>query len=240
MQQSVNQAIKENSDRIVGLTQDLVRIPSDHHPPKGDERAIQDYVTGFWQECGIECDVFDPTDVPEFKSHPGFYDLGRNYEGRPVVVARIRGSGGGRSLILSGHVDAVPVGKGEWLHGPYSGDVEGGKLYGRGAFDMKGGVAAMMSAARILHEMDVTLKGDLIVETVPDEEFAGANGTVAARARGYTADAAVVGEPTGLRVVAAQRGFRLAQVPERDRPIGRGVPDDPLVLFRREDHRTPR
>ena len=211
MRREISRAVKLGADKIVGLARDLVRIPSENRPPSGDERQVQNYVRRFWEQCGVECDTFDPTDAAGFKSHPGFCELDRTYEGRPVVVARIPGAGGGRSLIFSGHVDVVPVGKGKWRHAAYSGAVEDGRLYGRGAYDMKGAVAAMISAARILREMKVTLKGDLIVETVPDEEFASGNGTVAARARGYTADACVVGEPTGLKVVTGHRGFRLAQ-----------------------------
>ena len=212
MYEKIRQTIKQNKERIISLTQDLVRINSENHPPIGNEGEVQKYIADFWKRHSFDFDSFIPTDIPEFESHPAYCDLGRSYEDRPVVVAKLPGNGGGRSLILSGHVDTVPVADGEWKYGPHSGVIEDGKLYGRGAYDMKGGVAAMMMAACLLKEMGVRLKGDLIIETVPDEEFASGNGTVAARARGYTADAAVITEPTAFNIVAAQRGFRLAQV----------------------------
>ena len=212
MRERIREIVQHNKDRITNLARDLVRIESENHPPAGNEAAIQAYIADFWREAGIEFESFLPTDVRGFTSHPAYFDLGRNYDNRPVVVARLRGTGGGRGLIFTGHVDVVPVSPGEWEHDPYSGDIEDGKLYGRGAFDMKGGVAAMMMAARLLKEMGVRLKGDVIVETTPDEEFASSNGCVAARAKGYTADAAVITEPTALNIVTAQRGFRLARV----------------------------
>ena len=212
MHDKIRQTIEQNKDRIISLTQDLVQINSENHPPVGSEGEVQEYIASFWSQHNIDFDSFIPTDIPEFKSHPAYCDLGRSYENRPVVVAKLPGSGGGRSLILSGHVDTVPVAGGEWKFDPYSGEIEAGKLYGRGSYDMKGGVAAMMMAACLLKENDIQLQGDLIVETVPDEEFASGNGTVAARARGYMADAAVITEPTAFNIVAAQRGFRLAQI----------------------------
>ncbi|MDO8683478.1 MAG: M20/M25/M40 family metallo-hydrolase [Armatimonadota bacterium] len=212
MRQDIRTIIEKNRTRIIDLARDLVKINSENHPPTGNEGEIQSYIAGFWAKHDIECDSFIPTDVPGFTSHPAYYDDGRNYENRPVVVAKLPGAGGGKSLIFSGHIDTVPLGNVEWKHDPYSAEIEDGKLYGRGAFDMKGGVAAMMMAAVLLREMGVRLKGDLIVETTPDEEFAGSNGPVAARARGYMADAAIITEPTGLTVVTGQRGFRLAQI----------------------------
>lgn len=209
--ESIRQTIQTNADRLLQLTQDLVRINSENHPPNGNEGEIQGHIADFWAKHDIEYDMFLPTDVPGFKSHPAFYDDGRSYEGRPVVVAKLSGTGGGRSLIFNGHVDTVPA-VGDWRVGQLSGEVKDGMLYGRGAFDMKGGVASMMMAAVLLREMGVQLKGDLIIETVPDEEFASSNGSVAACARGYTADAAIITEPTGLAVVTGHRGFRLAQV----------------------------
>lgn len=212
MHTDIRKAVELHKDEIIRLAQELVRIPSENHPPDGGERRVQEYIADFWKDSGVGCDVFLPTDVPGFKSHPTYCELGRNYDERPVVVAKLPGTGGGRSLLFTGHIDTVPVGAGKWQDDPHSGKIIDGKLFGRGSFDMKGGVAAMMMAAHILREMGIKLNGDLLVETVPDEEFASGNGTVAARARGYSADAAVITEPTGLNVVTGHRGFRLSQI----------------------------
>ncbi len=119
-------------------------------------------------------------------------------EERPSVVAAKRGSGGGRSLLLNGHLDTVGV---AGMKAPFEPRVEGDRLYGRGAYDMKGALAAIMLAATEV----AGLRGDVIVTLVADEELASI-GTEAVVERVH-ADAAIVVEPTDLRVAIAHRGF---------------------------------
>ncbi len=120
--------------------------------------------------------------------------------GRPNVIARARGTGGGRTLLLNGHIDTVGVGDRSELHKPR---VEAGRLYGRGAYDMKAGVAACMLAVAAAQRH--RLRGDVLFTAVVDEEYAGA-GTQAV-ARRYRADGAVIAEPTELQLVVAHKGF---------------------------------
>ena len=117
---------------------------------------------------------------------------------RPSVIATRRGSGGGRSLLLNGHLDTVGV---AGMEAPHEPRVEDGRLYGRGAYDMKGAIAAIMLAAA----QATGLRGDVIVTAVADEELASA-GTEAVLER-VRADAAIVVEPTDLRFAVAHRGF---------------------------------
>ena len=117
---------------------------------------------------------------------------------RPSVIARRRGTGGGRSLLLNGHLDTVGV---AGMDAPFDARVDGGRLYGRGSYDMKGAVAAVLVAAADATE----LRGDVIVTAVADEEL-GSVGTEAVLER-LTADAAIVAEPTELQVAVAHRGF---------------------------------
>src|SRR6185312_9907039 len=117
---------------------------------------------------------------------------------RPSVIARRRGTGGGRSLLLNGHLDTVGV---AGMEAPFEPRVEDGRLYGRGAYDMKGALAAIMLAAAEA----TRLRGDVIVTLVADEEL-GSIGTEAVVDRVH-ADAAIVVEPTELRVAVAHRGF---------------------------------
>ncbi len=119
-------------------------------------------------------------------------------EERPSVIATRRGSGGGRSLLLNGHLDTVGV---AGMEAPHEPRVEGGRLYGRGAYDMKGAVAAILLAAAGA----TGLRGDVIVTAVADEELASI-GTEAVLGR-MRADAAIVVEPTELRLAVAHRGF---------------------------------
>jgi acetylornithine deacetylase len=122
---------------------------------------------------------------------------------RPSVIAVRRGTGGGRSLLLNGHLDTVGV---AGMDGPHSPRIEDGRLYGRGAYDMKGAVAAILLAAA----QATGLKGDVIVTAVADEELASV-GTAAVLER-VAADAAIVVEPTELQVAVAHRGFAAFEI----------------------------
>lgn len=202
------ESVENSRKEIVRLTQDLVRIPSENTPPRGNEKKCQEFIAAKLREFGLEVDVFTPKEVRGIESHPAFFNS-REYVDRPNVVGRTRGRGG-RSLILGGHIDTVAIGRQSWHHNPFGGMVEDGKLYGRGALDMKGGVAAAIIAVKCLQ--DVGFRGKLIVESVVDEEFAGANGTLACLLRGYEADAAIISEPTYLRIYPAHRGLRMAHI----------------------------
>lgn len=126
--------------------------------------------------------------------------------GRPNVVATLRGTGGGKSLMFNGHMDIVDVAN--MTHAPFDALERDGRLYGRGASDMKGGVAAMCAAAA---RVQGSLKGDLVVACVADEEWRSI-GTAALVASGVRADAAIVTEPTRLAIMPAHKGFAWIQV----------------------------
>jgi acetylornithine deacetylase len=175
------------------------------------------YVADFLRDIGCQVDVFTPPEAEGLTDHPAYWPK-HEYADRPNVVGVLtsrpggeRGLNGKRSLLFTGHVDVVPV-VGESRFGWWDGTVEDGKLYGRGSNDMKGGIAAYLMAARCVRELDLKLKGDLILETVVDEEFGGANGTLACRLRGYNADLAINPEPNNMLVSPSHRGgqqFRL-------------------------------
>ena len=121
--------------------------------------------------------------------------------GRPNVIAMLRGSGGGRSLMLNGHLDVVGVDG--MTHPAFNASQREGRLYGRGASDMKGGVAAMCAAAA---RVPPSLRGDVVITAVVDEEWQSL-GTAAVLSAGLRADAAIVTEPTGLALMPAHKGF---------------------------------
>ena len=172
-------------DELERLLGDLVAIDSinpDLIPGAAGEMGIAGYIAGWLESAGLEVHVEEP--VP----------------GRPNVVGIARGTGGGKTLLLNGHVDTVGV---SGMAGPFSPRIEGGRLYGRGAYDMKGGLAACLMAAA--GAMKHRLRGDVIVTAVMDEEYAGL-GTIAIAER-YRADGAIVAEPTELELVVAHKGF---------------------------------
>jgi len=207
----ISAKVDEISNDILDLTKILVSIPSINHPPKGDEAECQQFVANYLERIGLGVEKYLITDVADIKNHPAWWGT-RDYSNRPNVAAKRSGQTDGRSLVLSGHIDTVPLGLMRWDTDPFTPTVKDGKLYGLGAFDMKSGVAAAISAMRIFQELDIPLAGDLMIETVIDEEFGGVNGTLAGRLRGYVADAMIVTEPSGLNIWNGDRGGRTAHL----------------------------
>ncbi|HEY7303366.1 MAG TPA: M20/M25/M40 family metallo-hydrolase [Bryobacteraceae bacterium] len=203
--------VDKHQDRLVQIVRDLVRIPSQNTPPVGAEAACQSYVAAFLRNQGWEPLMYELDHAPGIHAHPLFYG-GRKYTGRPNVGARKPGTGGGRSLLLSGHIDTVPKGTQPWTHDPFGGEIDGNRLFGRGSNDMKGGIAINLFVIEALAHMNLSLAGDLLFETVVDEEFGGVNGTLAGRLKGFNADAAIIPEPSLLRVCPAQRGGRIVHI----------------------------
>ena len=190
----------------IRLAQDLVRVPS----VTGNERAVQDLVALSLEEAGLEVDRFE-ADLDQLKAHPRFPGMEVDRT-EAVLVAGLLGQKGERSLILNGHVDVVPVGdRHSWHASPWSAHIQAGRLFGRGACDMKAGLAVGISAAAALKKSGLPLRGRLVVQSVVGEEDGGI-GSFAMAERGYRADAAYVLEPTRLRLIPAQAGalsFRL-------------------------------
>ncbi len=212
LRHAVMAKVESLREYLIETTQELVRIPSINHPPTGEEFSCQMVVARHLYEIGLTPDVYYLDQVPGLKDHPSYWP-GRFYNDRPNVVARRVGVGGGRSLVLSGHIDTVPLGVQPWRHNPFGGEIEDGRLYGLGAYDMKSGCALILGVMRTLQELNITLRDTLIAETVVDEEFGGVNGTLAGRVRGDNGDAMIITEPSGLKVVNnGNRGGRVAHI----------------------------
>ena len=211
LEEKLDAYVERRRDRLVELVRELVRTPSENTPPIGAERDCQTYIAHVLRTAGWNPEIYELSTVSGLVDHP-LYWPGRDYANRPNLIARRPGAGGGRSLVLSGHIDTVPRGTQPWTRDPFSGAVDGNRLYGRGSNDMKAGVATNLFVAEALAELGLELAGDVLFETVVDEEFGGVNGTLAGRLRGFNADACVLSEPSFLRVVPAQRGGRTAHV----------------------------
>jgi acetylornithine deacetylase len=170
----------------------------------GQETEAQEHIAAQMARCGLEVDVWE-LDFEQLSQHPAYCVEVERERGLGVVGAT-GGDAGGQRLILNGHIDVVPVGDlANWHHDPWQAVVADGRVYGRGACDMKGGLCCAVFAAKALHDAGVRLKGKLMVESVIGEEDGGV-GTLAAVLRGYQADGAIVVEPTELIVAPAQAG----------------------------------
>lgn len=203
---SLERKIDQDRARMLEFTQELVRIPSISGTLQ--EGEAQEVAIGELKTIrGLVLDVWNPTlkEVNEYPLHP-IRTTKWSYEGRPNVVGVLKGTGGGSSLILNGHIDVVsPEPVSAWKKEPWGGERVGGRIYGRGSMDMKGGLAAMIFAVRSIAECGVRPRGDVILQSVVEEEFGG-GGTVAAVVRGYKADAAIITEATSSDSVCIASG----------------------------------
>jgi len=195
---SVWAAIDADPDYVTTLTQELVRIPSVN--PKFEqgeglnrEADVQSLIDSRLTEIGFATESFE------------------TFPGRPNVIGNMAGSED-RSMILCGHIDVVPVGnRGNWTVDPFGAEIIDGKLYGRGAVDMKSGVAACIAAAHFIKKAGITLEGRLSLHSVIDEE-AGGFGAMDVVARGHLAKSAIIAEPTWGMVQPAEGGLEWVRV----------------------------
>jgi len=207
--------VDKESNEIVSFLRDIIRIPS----VTGEEGEIQRFISSYLKEFGIKLDIFEP-DLNELKKHPAYVPVERDYKGRPNVVGILEGSGQGRSIILNGHVDVIPAGPREnWSVDPWGGEIIGESIYGRGASDMKSGIAAMTGALKIIAESGIKLKGKIISEYVVDEELSG-HGTLACVLRGYRADGGINLETSSMKLQPASIGRIWYEISVKGKPAG--------------------
>ncbi len=203
IRKKVIEEVENLKDELVTLVSDTVKIPSVnptypgqiHEETIGGETKVAQYLKPVMESIGLETDLWEQE------------------KGRANLVGVYRGAGGGKSLIFNGHTDVVPPDPlEEWTKSsPWSGKVEDGKVWGRGACDMKGGNAAAIIALKALLNAGYRPKGDVIIEDVVGEEMMNTEaGTGAAIDRGYKADAAIVVEPSAppyrLGIIPASPG----------------------------------
>ena len=192
--------IDADEQELVKLTRSLVSYPSVY----GQEKDAQEFFAAQLAKLGGDVDLWEP-DISELKKHPAFISAREDFSGSPVQVTRFPGDGRGRSLLICGHMDVVPPGDGAWTVDPWQGEYRDGRIYGRGAADMKGGLAAALIALKAIKNSGIRLQGDVLVATTVDEEC-GSTGVLAILEKGYRADAGLIPEPTGLELNVASTG----------------------------------
>jgi acetylornithine deacetylase len=216
-------------DGLIATVCELIAFESD----EGRELDIQHHLADLLSGMGMRTDLWE-IDLDDVRRHPSY---GAEIE-RERALGLLGSWGGdqGPALILNGHVDVVPAGELErWSVPPYRGTVRDGRVYGRGAVDMKGGLSCAIHAVRALMAAGIKLAGSVMIQPVAGEEDGGV-GTLAAMLRGHVADAAIVLEPTELAVAPAQGGalsFRITVPGQAAHGALRTEGVDPMDYFDR-------
>ena len=198
VERTIEEAIDERE--LVESLRALVRIPS----VTGNERAAQEYLAQRMRAADLDVD-FWPIDLQALRADPS-YPGEETERSEACGLTGTFGGDEGPRLILNGHIDVVPIGVREnWHVDPWGGELRDGRVFGRGACDMKGGLAAAFAAIRAVQRAGVPLRGSVQLQSVVGEEDGGI-GTLATIRRGHTGDAAVIVEPTEMSLVPAQAG----------------------------------
>lgn len=204
-QQYLKQVFEEfEEDEVVKLLSEMIRIPG-HKEIKWQEERMANYIYSFFQKENVE-------------------DLELNYieENRPNITAVMPGEGNGESLMLNGHLDTIPPYS--MVVPAYDPIIKDGYISGRGAVDMKGGLAAMMLAMALIKRAGIKLKGDLYFSGVIDQEQR-SFGAVNLVEKGFEADYAIVGEPTNLKICRAHKGMEWIKIIVKGKSAHGSTPD---------------
>ena len=193
-------------DELVEVCRQLVRINSVN--PPGAESEIAEFVAQYLRKAGLEAEIVQHTLQ------------------RASVLARIRGSGELPGVLFSAHLDTVPVGVEKWNHDPFAGELSEGKIWGRGAADMKGGLAAVMLAAKALAQARLTLRGDVILALTADEEVNGLGAIALSERRDLQPlQAILVAEPSGNEIFIAEKGILWLEIVTRGKTAHGSMPE---------------
>jgi acetylornithine deacetylase len=194
----IGTAVDGLRDEMIDTLAELVRIPS----VVGNEGPAQDFMQRQYEGLGLDVITFE-ADKNKVGQHSAYVESGLSFEGRPNVIGVLKGDPAKKSMILNGHVDVVsPEPVDQWQHDPWGAEIEGNRLYGRGAVDMKAGVIANLFALKALKKAGVEPGGDVMLQSVIEEEAGGGGGTLACLMAGYTSDGMIITEPFMMPVIS--------------------------------------
>lgn len=201
--EALGEAVRSRAAELVALTQALIRIPT-VNPPGENYRDACELVAARLRPLGFDCALLRAEGAPGDSDRYPRWNL----------VARREGAGPGPCVHFNGHVDVVEAGQG-WTHDPFGGDLIDGKVYGRGACDMKGGLAAAIVAVEALLEVWPKAPGAIEISATGDEESGGYGGVAWLAERGWFArvDAVIIPEPLNKdRICLGHRGVWWAEL----------------------------
>lgn len=214
---SITKSVSDGFDDQIAYTQKLIRFGGQ----RGEEAEVQEFIFQQFKDRGYDPVKFD-MDEEALSKHIGAGKFSSTHSHAPIVVGTHKPKKQdpeGKSLILNGHIDVVPLGPVDmWRDDPYSAKIEGDKLYGRGSGDMRSGHAAYLWALDALRRVGLQPASEVILESVVEEESTG-NGTLMTHLKGYKADAVIIPEPMQEQLVRANVGVLWFQIEVRGRPV---------------------
>jgi acetylornithine deacetylase len=183
-----------------------------HKTLVGQEGPGQDFYAQACRDLGLQVELYQAS-LEAIKTHPAYVKIDLEYAGRPNVIAEMNGGGGGRSLILNGHMDVVsPEPVSAWRFDPWGGEIRENRVYGRGSVDMKAGLAANLFALKAVLDSGLRMKGKVILESTIEEEAGGSGGTLACFLHGIKADGMIISEPSREGVWVTHPGIMYFRV----------------------------
>ncbi|MCL5073149.1 MAG: M20/M25/M40 family metallo-hydrolase [Actinobacteria bacterium] len=236
MKEKIIKYIDNNKKWLFETLLEIISKDTINRLKSGNENNGQDLVENIFKEMNLKIDRFSPDEVKGLKEHPA-YLAGRNYSNRENVVGYI-GNSNKKTIIFSSHIDTVPTEDLKWTKcSPFSPKIVDNKIYGIGSLDMKGGLAASIFALKTIIDLGINIEGRVILESIVDEEFGGANGTLACIVRGYEGDFAIIPEPTGMSICPVCISQKLFSIEIRgkmgvkmDSSSNTDEPDNPIFL----------
>jgi len=203
----ITDEVNRNKNEITKLAQDLIRVPSFSGDAKGLSE-ISKIISKEMNSIGLSVELIEAE------------------KGLTNVIGKFRGSETAPWILFNGHTDVVPVPRDvDWIVSPFSAEIKDGRIYGRGACDMKGGLAAMLAAAKIVFSLFPEYKGNVILTATVDEEIGGFKGMKYVVEQGIKADMGIVCEPTDLKIVNVCKGLLWLKLRTKGKSAHGGRPE---------------